>query len=277
VYVHLPLCRALCHYCACNVIVSTKPGAAAGYLDLLAAELELVARALAAPQPPPVTQLHLGGGTPTYLTPDELAHLHELLGAALDLSALEERAVEVDPRATTGAHLEALADLGFDRLSVGVQDFDPSVQEAINRRQSVAGTEGLVRAARELGFRGVNVDLIYGLPREAVGSFRRTLAEVVRIRPDRVALYSFAHVPWLRPAQRRFDEPGYDLPGPAEKLELFRAAVEAFEAAGYASPSARSAATAAAAVSSGVRPAPASTSRTGSSAPGSSQRAARAA
>lgn len=230
-YVHLPFCRSQCFYCACNVIITRRKGAAAEYLDLLEREADLVAAALGGKRP--VTQLHLGGGTPTYLTVDELRRLHALLAARFDLTAGEELSVEVDPRATTVEQLQALAALGWNRASFGVQDFDPVVQVAVNRVQSVEQTAALVRAARAAGFRGINVDLIYGLPLQEVASFARTLDAVLALRPDRVALYSYAHVPWMRPAQTSFEKKGRRLPSAEEKLALFEAAVRAFVGAGY--------------------------------------------
>ena len=230
-YVHLPFCRSLCFYCACNVIVTRRRDAVTDYLDLLEREADLVAAALG--RRPPVTQLHLGGGTPTYLTVGELRRLHALLAARFDLSAAEELSIEVDPRVTSAAQLQALAALGWNRASFGVQDFDPVVQVAIHRTQSVEQTSALVDAARAAGFRGINVDLIYGLPLQQVDTFGATLDAVLGIRPDRVALYSYAHVPWLRPAQASFEKRGRRLPTPDQKLALFELAVRAFSAAGY--------------------------------------------
>ena len=230
-YVHVPFCRSLCHYCACNVTVTRRPGAGAEFLSILAREVELAARALGRKMP--VTQLHLGGGTPTFLDPDELRRLHALLAERFDLQRLEEAAVEVDPRATSREQLATLAGLGWNRASFGVQDFDPAVQRAINRLQSVEETRSVVQAARELGFRGINLDLIYGLPFQRLDTFRRTLEEVLALRPDRVALYAYAHVPWMRPAQASFDRRGFPRAGPAERLELLREAVRALGAAGY--------------------------------------------
>jgi oxygen-independent coproporphyrinogen III oxidase len=233
IYVHLPYCRSLCHYCACNVIVSQRPGVASEYLDLLEREVDLVANRLGK-TPLPVTQLHLGGGTPTYLNSEELTRLHTLLSARFDLSAIEEMAVEVDARVTTPEQLETLARLGWNRASFGVQDYDEQVQWAINRHQSAEETAHLIEAARGLGFKGINVDLVYGLPFQTLDTFAATLDEVLRVRPDRVALYSYAHVPWMRPAQQRFDRNNYPRPGPAEKVSLFRLAASALAEAGYA-------------------------------------------
>ncbi|MCO5172494.1 MAG: oxygen-independent coproporphyrinogen III oxidase [Planctomycetes bacterium] len=230
-YVHLPFCRTLCFYCACNVIITRRPGAAEDYLDLLEREADLVAGALGRRMP--VTQLHLGGGTPTYLTSAELRRLHGLLSVRFDLSAAEELAVEVDPRSTTIEQLETLARLGWNRASFGVQDFDPAVQRAIHRVQSVEQTRALVEAARRLGYRGINVDLIYGLPLQRAETFARTLDAVLALRPDRIALYSYAHVPWMRPAQARFERKGLSLPRADEKLALLQQAVRALVGAGY--------------------------------------------
>ena len=230
-YTHLPFCRSLCHYCACNVIITKKNGAASDYLDLLEREVELVAGALGAR--PRASQVHLGGGTPTYLTCDELRRLHAILSQGFDLSGAEEMAVEVDPRVTSREQLATLAELGWNRTSFGVQDFDPEVQRAINRVQSLEQTERLLEDARDLGYSGINLDLIYGLPYQRPETFRRTLAEVVRLRPERIALYSYAHVPWMRVAQNRFVRKNYPLPGPEEKAVLFSEAVETFGAAGY--------------------------------------------
>ncbi|RMG19228.1 MAG: oxygen-independent coproporphyrinogen III oxidase [Planctomycetota bacterium] len=230
-YVHLPYCRSLCHYCACNIIVTQRPGVASAYLDVLEKEVALVGAALGAR--PRVTQLHLGGGTPTFLTCEELRRLHGILARAFDFAGAEERAVEVDPRVTSFEQLKTLAELGWNRASFGVQDFDPEVQRAINRLQSVESTEALVFGARSLGYRGINIDLIYGLPFQREETFRNTLEQVIALRPDRIALYSYAHLPWLRVAQQRFDRKGYPLPGPQQKYALFKAAVEEFGRAGY--------------------------------------------
>lgn len=230
-YVHLPFCKSLCFYCACNVIITRRPRAVPEYLALLEREADLVVAALGASRR--VTHVHLGGGTPTYLSVDELRRLHALLAARFDLSTVEEMSIEVDPRVTSTEQLEALAALGWNRASFGVQDFDPSVQVAINRIQGVAQTAALVAAARAAGFEGINIDLIYGLPLQRVDTFRRTLDAVLAIRPDRAALYSYAHVPWLRPAQTSFQRRGRRLPAPDEKLALFEEGVNAFTAAGY--------------------------------------------
>lgn len=228
-YVHLPFCDERCLFCGCHVIISPDHAAAAPYLGLLQREAELVAERL--PHRRRFAQLHLGGGTPTYYGPEQLTgflrHLlrlfHPLPGAEL--------AVEVDPRVTTAAHIDALADLGFNRVSFGVQDLTPAVQEAVNRIQTLEQTAALVARARERGYHGINVDLIYGLPLQTPATFERTVEAVVDLGVDRAAVYSFAFVPWVKGNQKRIEE--RDLPSPETKLTLFAIARERFLAAGY--------------------------------------------
>jgi oxygen-independent coproporphyrinogen-3 oxidase len=231
-YVHLPFCRSLCFYCACNVVISREPGIAGRYLDALEHEVDTVARLLG-PARRRVTQLHLGGGTPTYLSVAELERLYDMLAARFDIASAAELAVEIDPRVTSRAQLETLARRGFNRASFGVQDFDPTVQRAVNRVQPFEMTAQLIAAARLLGYRSLNLDLIYGLPYQQVATFAETLERVLEIRPDRIALYSYAHVPWIRRAQGSFDAHELPLPAPEEKIALFRMAVETLTAAGY--------------------------------------------
>ena len=228
-YVHLPFCEERCLFCGCHVIVTRHRDAAMPYLDLLQREVELVAARL--PHRRGFAQLHLGGGTPTYFTPAELTgflqhllrHFHPLPGAEL--------AVEADPRVTTAAHIDALADLGFNRISLGVQDLTPAVQEAINRIQSLEQTASLIARARARGFRGINVDLIYGLPLQTPESFERTVDAIVGLGVDRAAVYSFAFVPWVRGHQKRIETS--QLPDPGTKVALFAIAREKFLNAGY--------------------------------------------
>jgi oxygen-independent coproporphyrinogen-3 oxidase len=230
-YVHLPFCAHLCLFCACNTVITRKPGVASRYLDALEGEIGAAARALGSRRR--VTQLHLGGGTPTYLTVAELERLHAMLAKAFDIAPDAEKAVEVDPRVTTAEQLEALAAAGFNRASLGVQDFADDVQRAVNRVQPVDETRAILEAARRLGFRGLNIDLIYGLPLQRLETFRRTIDEVLAMRPDRIALYSYAHVPWIRPGQGGFELHQLPMPSAAEKIGLFRHALSAFAAAGY--------------------------------------------
>ncbi|HET9984062.1 MAG TPA: oxygen-independent coproporphyrinogen III oxidase [Longimicrobiales bacterium] len=229
VYVHLPFCEQRCLFCGCHVIITPHREVAAPYLDLLAREVEMVAERL--PHRRRFAQLHLGGGTPTYYTPDQLtAFLGRFLERFEPLPGAE-LALEADPRVTTAAHLEALAALGFNRISFGVQDLTPDVQQAINRVQSLEQTAALVRRARELGFRGINVDLIYGLPLQTPETFERTVASVIDLGVDRAAVYSFAFVPWIRGHQKKLMEDS--LPSPETKLTLFALARERFLEAGY--------------------------------------------
>ena len=230
-YAHLPFCESLCTYCGCNIVISRSYAIVERYLAGLEKELTLACAALAG-GPRRVAQFHLGGGTPTYFRPADLERLHGMVAERFDLAPDAEVALEVDPRVTTREHVETLARLGWRRMSMGIQDFDPVVQRAVNREQSPEATRELVVQARGAGFSSVNVDLMYGLPHQTLDAFRRTLDFVIReLAPDRVALFGYAHVPWLKAHQRRLDPA--TLPGPKERLALFQAGVEAFVDAGY--------------------------------------------
>jgi oxygen-independent coproporphyrinogen III oxidase len=228
-YLHLPFCEARCSFCGCMVVITQKREVAARYLEYVHREIALLAQALGERRR--VVQHHWGGGTPTYLSVDQIEALAAVVRRHFDVEKGAEVAIEVDPRVTTDEQLERLRALGFNRLSLGVQDLDPVVQEAVNRIQGEALTRGLFDTARRLGFESINVDLIYGLPFQTLEGFARTLDAVVAMRPDRLAVYSYAHVPWIRGNQRRIDPA--DLPPPSRKLELFLAATEAFLGAGY--------------------------------------------
>ena len=228
-YVHVPFCESLCYYCACNKIVTRHPERAAEYLRYLAREVELHVRHLGTGQT--VTQLHLGGGTPTFLSDAELRELMALLRRNFTLAPGGEFSIEVDPRTVDAGRLALLADLGFNRLSFGVQDFDPAVQKAVHRVQPAQDVFDLVAASRAQGFDSVNVDLIYGLPKQTAESFERTLAQVTALRPDRIALYAYAHLPERFKPQRRIAEA--DLPAPGAKVAMLARALAVFEAAGY--------------------------------------------
>jgi oxygen-independent coproporphyrinogen-3 oxidase len=228
-YLHLPFCEERCTFCGCMVVITRKREIAARYLDYLRRELGLVAAALGDRRR--VLQYHWGGGTPTYLAIDQMESLHAEVSRHFEILPDAEVAIEVDPRVTSIAQLEALRRMGFNRLSMGVQDFTPEVQEAVNRRQPEALTRALFEAARRLGFESINIDLIYGLPLQTPASFGRAVDAVVSMRPDRVAVYSYAHVPWIRAHQRRI--PPETLPSAPRKLELFFGAMERFLAAGY--------------------------------------------
>jgi len=229
-YVHIPFCEARCTYCGCNVVISPRHGPEVAYLEALERELELLARALAPRRR--LNQLHWGGGTPTYLSPEQCQRLLEAIISRFPLEARSEVAIEVDPCVTTMDHLGLLRRLGFNRISMGVQDVHREVQEAVHRIQPLELTREHVREARRLGFESVNVDLIYGLPLQTEASFRRCVETVVaELAPDRVACFSYAHVPWIKPHQRRLDAEA--LPRGWDKLRLFVGAAEELQRAGY--------------------------------------------
>ncbi|WP_084216944.1 oxygen-independent coproporphyrinogen III oxidase [Xenophilus azovorans] len=228
-YVHIPFCHSLCYYCACNKIVTKRHEKGREYLQYLRREIALQVEHLG--QGAPVSQLHLGGGTPTFLNDGELAQLMDMLRQAFAFAPQGEYSIEVDPRTVDEARLARLAELGFNRLSFGVQDFDPDVQKAVHRVQPAAEVFALVAAARRLGFGSINVDLIYGLPRQNAESFERTLAQVGELRPDRIALYAYAHLPERFKPQRRID--AAELPPAGAKVEMLSRAIASFAEAGY--------------------------------------------
>jgi oxygen-independent coproporphyrinogen III oxidase len=228
-YVHLPFCEERCTFCGCMVVITKKRDVAATYLHYLKRELAMLGAALSGRRR--VVQYHWGGGTPTYLSPAQIADLHQTVATHFDVDSNGEVAIEVDPRVTTFEQLDLLRQLGFNRLSMGVQDFAPAVQAAVNRVQPVEMTRALFDHARRLGFGSINIDLIYGLPLQTRASFASTVDTVLSMRPDRVAVYSFALVPWIRAHQKGL--PMADLPGPETKLELFVEAMERFVTAGY--------------------------------------------
>lgn len=229
VYVHLPFCEERCLFCGCHVIISPRKEVALPYLGLLKQEASLLAERL--PNRRRFAQLHFGGGTPTYYSPGQLADFLEHFLRLFQPLDGAELAVEVDPRVTTPAHIDTLAAFGFNRISLGVQDITPEVQRAVNRIQSVEQTAAIIDRARRRGFRGINVDLIYGLPYQTPESFERTVETVIGLPIDRAAVYSFAFVPWVRGNQKKLDE--HALPTPATKLALFAVARERFLAAGF--------------------------------------------
>jgi oxygen-independent coproporphyrinogen-3 oxidase len=229
-YVHVPFCERLCTFCACHFVATPRREAARTYLDHLRREVELLAARL--PRRRELAQMQWGGGTPTYLSPDQLEELFGEIAGRFEPRPGAELAIEVDPRVTTREQLATLARLGFDRLSMGVQDFTPAVQEAIGRRQTFEQTRDLLAAARDAGFgAGVNFDLVYGLPLQDEASFAASLDRVIELRPDRVALYSFAWVPWARPHQKRIDPA--TLPTAEVKLALHLAGRRRLVDAGY--------------------------------------------
>ena len=228
-YAHLPFCEERCLYCGCNVVITKHRDVAARYLDALIREVGLLAARL--PDRRQVAQLHWGGGTPTYFTTADLERLFRAFERSFTFTDDAEIAIEVDPRVTTEQQIATLRRLGFQRLSFGVQDFDPKVQETVRRVQSYEQTRALVERARAEGFRSINVDLIYGLPHQSTAGFGRTLEQVLSLRPERVAVYSFAYVPWIKPHMKKL--PAEALPGAADKLALFGLAVDSFLGAGY--------------------------------------------
>jgi len=228
-YVHIPFCESLCYYCACNKIITKHKDRAETYLRYLTREVDLHIAHLG--QGHSVSQLHLGGGTPTFLSDDELRELMHMLKRNFNFVPGGEYSVEVDPRTVDEKRLAVLAELGFNRLSFGVQDFDPSVQKAVHRIQPVEQVFALVEASRKLGFESVNVDLIYGLPQQTPESFDRTLAQVNELRPDRIALYAYAHLPERFKPQRRIH--AAELPSGGAKVSMLARSIEAFEQGGY--------------------------------------------
>ncbi|MEO8021671.1 oxygen-independent coproporphyrinogen III oxidase [Polaromonas sp.] len=228
-YVHIPFCESLCYYCACNKIITKHHNRAASYLRYLSREIDLHTDQLGRGQT--VTQLHLGGGTPTFLSDEELKELMAMLRRSFTLAPGGEYSIEIDPRTVDATRLRNLADLGFNRLSFGVQDFDLDVQKAVHRVQPFEQVSELMTQAREIGFDSINADLIYGLPRQTPESFARTLAQVVQLKPDRIALYAYAHLPERFKPQRRIVTA--DLPGAAAKVAMLSQSLAAFMAAGY--------------------------------------------
>jgi oxygen-independent coproporphyrinogen-3 oxidase len=229
VYVHVPFCRSLCHFCACNRMITRDARLPERYLDAIAREVAAVREAVGAA--PRLLQHHWGGGTPTHLTPAQIARLFHCVNDAFPAQPGAELSLEIDPRVTTREQLETLRASGFSRISLGVQDFDARVQRAIHREQSVALTAGIVEDARTLGFAGVSFDLIYGLPFQTRESFAATLGEVIAIAPERIALYGYAHVTWIAKQQRGFERT--DLPEPRLRLAILVDAIQRLTAAGY--------------------------------------------
>lgn len=228
-YVHIPFCEHRCHFCGCYVVITRREDVVRDYIEHLKKELSMVAAAL--PSRRRVLQLHWGGGTPTHLTPDQMREVFGAITDHFELLPNAEVALEADPRVTTLEQVDIMAELGFNRLSMGVQDFTPEVQSAIGREQTREQTRALCEHARKRGITDINIDLVYGLPLQTVESFRENLAEVIALAPGRTAVYSYAHVPWIRPNQRLIKEA--DLPDRDAKFALFAAAIEAFTAAGY--------------------------------------------
>ncbi len=228
-YVHLPFCRQRCTFCGCHVVITRNEDVSSRYLGYLHREIEMLAERL--PRRRKVSQYHWGGGTPTYIAPEQMAALHAKVREHFEVDPAGEVAIEADPRVTTREQIDLLREMGFNRVSMGVQDFDPEVQAAVHRDQTEAQTRDLYGYCREKQFHSVNLDLIYGLPKQTLEKFTRTISVVNALRPDRIALYSYAHVPWVR-AQQKWIKPE-DLPSAETKLKLFCVAREMLLDAGY--------------------------------------------
>ncbi|PID81469.1 oxygen-independent coproporphyrinogen III oxidase [bacterium DOLJORAL78_65_58] len=228
-YLHLPFCAKHCHYCGCNAMVTRRKDAVTTYLDQVERELKMVTRVIGTGRK--VKQLHWGGGTPNYLNEKETERALNLLRAHFDLEADAELSLEIDPRIASPQQVKFLREIGFNRISMGVQDFEARVQKAIGRRQSRERTIRVYEGCRAAGFAGVNVDLVYGLPGQTQASFTETLDRIIELAPDRLAVFSYAHVPWARPLQNKVDMTvmltGY------EKFQLFQLTVDMLGQAGY--------------------------------------------
>lgn len=229
-YFHLPFCESLCWYCGCNTVITQRRSSAGEYVDLLCRELALTQPLLNTARP--VTQLHFGGGTPTFLPPAEIDRLGRAIHSVFKFAPDAEISVEIDPRRLTKEHVEAYRRLGCNRASLGVQDTNPQVQLAIHRWQPLAQTAQAITWLREAGYQSVSVDLIYGLPMQTPESFAKTLEEIIALNPDRLAVFSYAHVPWIKPAQKIFDD-RQQLPTTEAKLAMLTLAARALTAAGY--------------------------------------------
>ena len=229
VYVHLPFCESLCTYCGCNKKITTNHSVEAEYLEVVAKEWKLNRQLMS--EPPIIREIHLGGGTPTFFSPSNLELLIESITKKAIVHPRHEFSIEGHPNNTTKEHLKTLYRLGFRRISYGVQDLDPEVQRIINRIQPLENVQRATEDAREVGFKSVNFDLIYGLPKQTLQGIEKTIRQTIELKPDRIAFYSYAHVPWTSRGQRLFDES--DLPSAEEKLQLYLKGKELLTKAGY--------------------------------------------
>ncbi len=230
-YFHIPFCDTVCFYCACNKVATKDRSKAAPYLQHLGKELAMQGALFDRSRP--VTQLHWGGGTPTFISHDEMRQLMAMTAEHFQLLSDDsgEYSIEIDPREASAETIQVLRELGFNRLSLGVQDFEASVQQAVNRIQTEQETFAVLEAARACGFKSVSIDLIYGLPHQTEASFQRTLERVLTMQPDRLSVFNYAHLPTLFKPQRRIEEAA--LPSPAEKLAILQQTSETLESAGY--------------------------------------------
>ena len=228
-YFHIPFCESGCYYCGCNIIISHRKGIERPYLDRVYREMDMVSELLDRERR--VEQLHWGGGTPNYLEPDEIREFMGEIKRRFTFSEDAEVSIEIDPRYATDEQLQAIRDVGFNRVSMGLQDLDENVQRAINRIQPYELMERTMKKLRELGFYSINIDLIYGLPYQTRESFQRTVEKVIELDPNRIAVYSFAYVPWVKPIQKHIDPD--TLPSAEEKLSIIEMVIEKFQDAGY--------------------------------------------
>ena len=228
-YVHIPFCDTICYYCACNKIITGNHARSAEYIRYLTKEISLASTALEGKHE--VVQLHFGGGTPTFLADEEFRQIMLTIREHFPLAVNGEYSIEIDPRTVDRGRVALLADLGLNRMSIGVQDFTPEVQKAVNRIQSVEQTRTVIDAARESGFKSISVDLIYGLPQQNVISFSHSLDEVIKLSPDRISLYNYAHMPGLFKPQRRINAD--ELPSASDKLRILQLAIRRLGEVGY--------------------------------------------
>ncbi|MFT4929222.1 MAG: oxygen-independent coproporphyrinogen-3 oxidase [Phenylobacterium sp.] len=232
-YLHIPFCHSICHYCACNKVITKNKQRAVEYLGYLAVEVEHMGKLVGNR---PVSLMHWGGGTPTFLSDEQIVHVVKMLESAFNIQRKSqdqnhEFSIEIDPRTVGANTLSVLRELGFNRVSIGIQDFNPKVQEAVNRVQSEAMSRSVIEQSRELGYHSVNIDLIYGLPHQTPDTFARTVEQVIDIRPDRLSLFNYAHLPHRFKPQRRINNE--DLPTAKQKLQIFQRSIEQLTAAGY--------------------------------------------
>jgi oxygen-independent coproporphyrinogen-3 oxidase len=229
-YIHIPFCRSACYFCGCNVIFTSKEDKKVKYIEYLKKELKILAKYVNTDRV--VTQMHFGGGTPTFLDPSQLKEVLDSIKSTFPNFAKDaEVSCEVDPRFFTKEHMEVLKDAGCNRLSFGVQDLDPQVQKTIHRIQPFSVTENVVKIARDAGIKSINIDLIYGLPHQTKETFAKTIRDIVKLDPDRLAVFNYAHVPWMMKTQRKFDETTFA--PPSTKLEILKDSIEFFNSVGY--------------------------------------------
>ncbi len=228
-YFHFPFCDTLCYFCGCTMMVTRDKNRIEEYLRYVKKEIDLIAPLIASGRR--VTQLHWGGGTPTHLSPEQLLDIAEYIKASFRFDADVEMSVEIDPRELTQKHLGVLRHVGFNRLSMGIQDFDPNVQQAVNRVQSEELIASVYKWATALEFESINFDLIYGLPFQTVASFKKTVQEVLKYKPERIAVFNYAHVPWMKSHQRLIHPE--NLPTPDQKLQILKMTIEELTAHGY--------------------------------------------